>query len=47
MISSWVTKTLIYIYLLLAFICLLEKDMPRFRYWLGATLLTWGVLTMK
>ena len=46
MISTWVVRSLIYIYTVLAFISLIEKNIPGVRYWAGAALLTWGVLTM-
>ena len=46
MIGTWVTRALMYVFILLAFIAALEKDLPRVKYWAGSALLTWGVLTM-
>lgn len=46
MISTWLMKSLWLAYLLIFIVSLLERNWPRAVYWLGACVITTGVIMM-
>jgi len=45
--STYTIKILMVFYVVLTIASIREKNWPMFRYWVGAIILSWGVLGMK
>lgn len=47
MTSTGLMKLLVAEYAVIAAVCLLEGNWPRFSYWVGASIITGSVIWMK
>ena len=44
MISNWLIRLLLVQYIIIALVCVYEKNFPRVLYWIGAFALNFSIL---
>ncbi len=45
--GTTMVRVLLWVYLIIAAVFVYERDWGRVRYFVGAAILSWGVITMK